>query len=175
MEPYWIITNPDVMYTPGFLKEMVKKSEPVDIGMVHCQPTEQNTGSFEIFLIKDWVIQKIGLFDENFYPAYSEDIDYLMRILNDPFVRELSVGIPFLHGDSSYAEGGGSQTLKNDKKLHERMSKLGFPNEIEYMDKKWGAGWRLFQPFKTPFNKENVPNTYTTYDLEFNRKKYTGF
>jgi len=175
MSPYWIITNPDIAFNPGFLEKIVTKAQNKDVGMVHGAPGNAFAGGFEVFLIKDWVVQKIGLFDENLYPAYDEDCDYIMRIQNDSFTREFLTEPLFLHGDSYDYAVGGSQTLKNDLSLKEKVDRSTLINEAEYMDKKWGKGWHWCDQYKNPFNNEHLPNTYTTYDLEFVRKKYTGF
>jgi hypothetical protein len=175
MAPYWIITNPDIVYPQGFLKKMTEKSKEEKIGMVHGGAANHGFGGFEIFLIKDWVVQKIGLFDENLYPAYDEDCDYLMRIINEPFDRVLTLDMPFLHGDSYDYATGGSQTLKQDLNLKEKVNASTLINELEYMDKKWNKSWHWAKPYKHPFNNEHLPNSFTTYDLQFVRKKYVGF
>ena len=35
MNPYWVITNHDIMFTPGFLKAMKEKADDPDTGIVH--------------------------------------------------------------------------------------------------------------------------------------------
>lgn len=169
--PYWIITNNDVAFTPGFLKEMVLKSKNESAGVV-----KGNEFQWDLFLIKDWVIQECGLFDENFYPAYMEDCDYYVRLLNKniPIDR---VQTKYLHGDDSY-ENSGSQTLKIDESIAEKLYYSHDTNSW-YMSEKWGPTWRdvqwNFAPWKHPYNKEDIPITYTKYDLKFVRRKYMGF
>ena len=175
MVPYWVITNPDIAFNSGFLEKMIAKAQNKEVGMVHGSPGATNTGGFEVFLLKDWVVQKIGLFDENLYPAYDEDCDYIMRIQNESFARDFFTEPLFLHGDSYDYAVGGSQTLKEDLILKEKVDRSTLINESEYMDKKWGNGWHWCDQYKHPFNNENLPNTYTTYDLDFVRKKYVGF
>jgi hypothetical protein len=63
--PYWVISNHDVMYEPGFLREMNEKAQKEEVGVVHGK-----NGGWDIFLLKDWMVQKYGLFDENLYPGY---------------------------------------------------------------------------------------------------------
>ena len=63
--PYWVISNHDVMYEPGFLKEMNEKAQDKETGVVHGK-----NGGWDIFLLKDWMVKKYGLFDENLYPGY---------------------------------------------------------------------------------------------------------
>lgn len=171
--PYWIITNHDIAFTPGFLKEMHNKSKNNEIGLVYGGLNEYGIGKFDLFLIKDWIVQKYGLFDENFYPGYCEDFDYHMRLLNEP-VKQDSVNLPYYHGEVDYASTG-SQTWRSDISLKEKIDKARILNENEYMEKKWGDGWHWFKPFIAPFNNASLPLSYITYDLNFLRKKHLGF
>jgi SAM-dependent methyltransferase len=179
MAPYWIIVNNDVAFTPGFLNAMVDKASENDVGMVHSKFGESlsfkdEVGSFECFLIKDWVIQSHGLFDENLYPVYCEDVDYEMRIRLKPFKR-VAVDLPYLHGDTN-AYDSGSQTLKVEPELKEKINMSRILNETEYLANKWGKEYWTegATVYDKPFNKE-LPITITTYDLEFVRKKNLGF
>ena len=129
---------------------------------------------YDIFLIKDWVVQEFGLFDENFYPAYDEDVDYIIRLLSDPHKspkRVLSVGVPHLHGESDYATSG-SQTWRTESHLKDKLDYARETNESEYMVQKWGPDWQT-SPYDCPFGY--APVTMTTFDLEFVRRKYLGF
>lgn len=179
MAPYWIITNNDIAFTPGFLKKMATLAiDNLEVGIIHAAPGQWNFGSWEIFLIKDFVIKKYGLFDENLYPAYEEDMDYFMRILadNDSLKRITSVELPFYHGGviNNYDDHG-SQTTRSEIELKNKIDLGQTLNQDEYMDIKWGSSWRVCNPYKYPFNNEQLPLTYTTYDINFIRRKYMGF
>jgi hypothetical protein len=75
-------------------------------------------------------------------------------------------------GDKTQYYEHGSQTKKSSPEL---QHKLPLCNEInfEYLNKKWGPGWRMCEPKELPF--ENYPISYTSYDLDFVRKKHLGF
>ena len=49
---YWVISNHDVMYEPGFLEEMNTKAQEDEVGVVHG-----SSGGWDIFLLKDWMVQ----------------------------------------------------------------------------------------------------------------------
>ena len=172
--PYWIIVNHDVSFGQGFLKAMVDGAEDPDVGMVHGGPGTRGTGMYDLFLIKDWVVQEFGLFDENFYPAYDEDVDYAIRLLSDPHKapkRILSLNAPYLHGESDYASSG-SQTWRTESHLKEKLYYSREVNETEYMVRKWGPDWQN-NPYDCPFGY--APVTMTSFDLEFVRRKHLGF
>jgi len=169
--PYWVIVNHDVAFTPGLLEELVEKSKDEEIGVI-----KPKTFQYDLFLIKENIIQECGLFDENYYPAYMEDCDYHMRLLN----KNVKIGYLetlHIHGDGDY-ENSGSQTWRTDNSLIEKLYYAHDTNSW-YMSEKWGPKWRnlewQFDPWKHPYDNENIPITYTTYDLKFVRRKYMGF
>ena len=179
--PYWVISNHDIAFTPGLLKEMYEKAQNEEIGMVHGSGGDFNDGSYDLFLIKDWVIQKLGLFDENLSPAYCEDADYIMRITrynwdnpHNQIKKISSLSTPYYHGiglstDKNYYQHG-SQTKKQNDELTKKLDEINIIN-FQYMNMKWGEGWRMTNPQMYPMGIENMPITYTSYDLEFIRTK----
>jgi GT2 family glycosyltransferase len=172
--PYWIITNDDVSFGLGFLQEMHQAAQDPEIGMVHGKSGDFDLPNFDLFLIKDWVVQEYGLFDESLYPAYCEDADYLMRFVHRPIKVVKNLKATYYHGLGTEYYKHGSQTKKSSPELERRLTEI---NEINfhYMNKKWGEAWRQMWPHYTPFNIEQSPISTTSYDLEFARKKHLGF
>lgn len=174
--PYWIIVNDDVSFGVGLLKEMYEYAQDNEIGIVHGNPGDFDVGSWDLFLIKDWVIREYGLFDENLYPAYCEDADYIMRFIHRPIKKILSLNSNYYHGlgnkDEYYVHG--SQTVKSDLSLKKRLDEINQEN-FSYMFDKWGEGWRYCNPTKNPYGKDDIPITYTSYDLDYVRSKNLGF
>ena len=174
--PYWIIVNDDVAFTEGLLEEIATAAQSEDIGMVHPYGGDFGQGAWDLFLIKDWVIQQYGLFDENLSPAYCEDADYIMRVFNAPFKKVSKLSKIHFHGNGPaneyYLHGG--QTKKTSPELNERLDKINEMN-FDYLTSKWGVGWRKVNPWKYPTNRVGVPISYTTYDLKFVRSKHLGF
>lgn len=171
MCPYWIIANHDICFSPGMLEQFVKSSQKTDIGIVKGKEFQ-----WDVFLIKDTVIQECGLFDENFYPAYVEDCDYHIRLMKKNIKTEV-VNIDYLHGDHNY-ETTGSQTWRTDLSLKEKLD-YSHDCNMYYIVEKWGHNWRdsnwEYHPYEYPYNNSNIPITYTTYDLKFVRRKNLGF
>lgn len=174
--PYWIICNDDVAFGKGLLEEFYRKAtQDPEVGLIHAYEGEHNTGSWDLFLIKDFIIQKFGLFDENLYPAYAEDLDYLLRFIHNPIKKIMNLESVYYHGDgftTEYHEHG-SQTAKTEPELIPRLNNSNETN-FNYMFEKWGPFWRTQWPYEGgAFNK--YPVNHTTYDLEFVRKKHLGF
>ena len=172
MCPYWLIVNHDIMFTPGYLERMVSHAEDAETGIVHGE-----NGSWDNFLIKDWVVQRFGLFDENLSPAYCEDMDYGMRFKHQELKRHMSVGLPYFHGETSGDYADGSQTWRSEPAL---AKKIHYAHEMNkhYLHAKWSPAWQGHvegEVYKTPFNNPSIPLDFTTYDLHFVRSKNLGF
>jgi hypothetical protein len=168
--PYWIIVNDDIAFTSGLLEEMATFADDKEVGLVHGSSGDFGDGSWDLFLIKDFVIQQYGLFDENFTPAYCEDVDYRMRLMNINFKKITSLSKDYFHGpglSKDYYEHG-SQTKRSSVELENRLNLINIIN-FDYMTEKWGSGWRMTWPKSLPFDK--YPLSYTTFDLNFVRSK----
>ena len=176
MAPYWFFCNDDIMFTPGFCEEMARRSEEPDVAIVHGGPGDFGDGAWDIFTIKDWAYQQLGQFDENFYPAYGEDCDILMRVTVAGVKRVLGIGRTFYHGLSTdyNAHNGGMQTKKSDPELAAKLDNCNWQN-FQYLTEKWGPNWRNTDPTQIVFGNPEIPLWVTKFDLEFNRKKYLGF
>lgn len=176
LSPYWIIVNDDIAFGPGFLSEMcsVAESDP-DIGIVHGHAGDSNMGSWDVFLIRDHIIENFGLFDENLYPAYCEDVDYLMRFIHRPIKKVMSLNSNYYHGHGDKTEyyHEGSQTSKSEPDLKDKIN-YAWNLNIDYLTEKWGPDWRILSPTDVPFKNTEKPS-YKNYDLEFVRKKNLGF
>ena len=175
--PYWIIVNDDVAFNPGLLEEMADIANGNEnIGMVHPNTGDFDIGAWDLFLIRDFVIKQFGLFDENCYPAYCEDADYIMRLSTSPIQKVIGTKNSYQHGhaDSKDYYNSGSQTVKSEEGLKEKLDKSNNDN-IEYLTKKWGPGWRTVNPTSTPFQGAEHHIGETRYDLDFVRSKHLGF
>jgi len=169
--PYWIISNHDVMFEPGFLEEMHEKAKDPEVGTVHG-----SGGGWDIFLLKDWIVDKYGLFDENLYPGYCEDMDYGMRFIHDDIKRVLDLDHDYYHGKhKDYSDG--SQTWRSEPQLQTAIH-IAHEMNKRYLHMKWGEAWQAHvegETHKTPFNIPELPIDFTTYDLSFVRRKHLGF
>jgi beta-1,4-mannosyl-glycoprotein beta-1,4-N-acetylglucosaminyltransferase len=179
--PYWVIVNDDVSFTPGFLKELHETAlENPDAGMVHGKPiyipNMNKFGSFDMFLIRDWVIKDYGLFDINYYPAYLEDYDYIFRLRNSSVKIINQLKHKYYHGDTLDYNVSGKNTQKFSNELSNKLINIRYKN-YNYFLKKWNAcpeninENNINDIYKYPFNNPENNISLTTFDINFVREK----
>lgn len=165
MAPSWFIVSHDIEFSPGLIETMVRYHAVDYIGLTHIAVGDSDLGSYEAFMLKDWVVAKHGLFDENMYPAYGEDIEFAIRTYG---IWWNAVSMPYKHGDKTYAESG-SQTVRMEPELFNPLQYARWYNDTEYMVRLYGNEWWL-----KPYEELKYAGVQQ-YDLNFCRKKYIGF
>jgi hypothetical protein len=169
---YVFVPNLDIVVQPGALDRLVESAgrPPAneallwtmanwhyrwDHGENHGIATAPLTDNwvpyphFSAFMVDRHLFEEIGPFDENFKPAYNEDLDMHWRIKLAGKQALQYEGARFYHH--------GSQTIRNDSALNEANS-LSHHVGNQYFTQKWG-----FKPataddpftdgmFKHPFN-----------------------
>jgi GT2 family glycosyltransferase len=122
--PYWLIGSNDNQWESGSLERMSVESNENSLVF-----SSQGWNSFSI---GSNIIKNIGLFDENYYPAYHEDTDYIERIrlhkMNDS-VKKTDILV------NSYGSG---TTMHSNPQFIERNKTTGENNRLYYMDKIYG-------------------------------------
>ena len=96
---------------------------------------------FSCFMVKKQTIQKVGFFDEDFFPAYFEDNDYhyRMKLVNLKAVK-INMALYFHYG---------SRTITENLEIREK-SNLGYIPNRDYYRRKWG-GVPGNEIYKIPF------------------------
>ena len=179
--PYWVIVNDDVSFTPGFLKELHETAlENPDAGLIHGNPCNLDYltkfGSFDMFLIRDWIIKDFGLFDTNFYPAYQEDYDYIFRLRNSSVKIINQLKHKYYHGDTFHYSKSGQNTKKFSNELSNKLINIRYKN-FNYFYKKWNSDIENINEsnvndiYKYPFNNPSNKLSMSLYDIEFAREK----
>lgn len=79
----WLLVNDDCKFEPGALAKIDAEANTDAITFTDCSPV------WSAFVLGEEVVQKVGLFDESFYPLYYCDNDYERRADN--------LGIPKRH------------------------------------------------------------------------------
>jgi len=128
-----LLINDDVYL--GYSTEVVEKSiDKTKVGIV------QSDFNWSVLLINRDLYEFIGDFDEDFYPAYFEDSDYIYRVKLKGLLHEIDYTL-----SPKTKRSFGSTEM--DKDLNKNFQR----NRARYI-KKWGNS-PLLETFIKPFNK----------------------
>ena len=147
-QPFWLKSANDILLLPNALKSFyletwkLARSDP-DVGMTSAAiDFGSSAGIRKTFGLMLWSttrqgVLSVGMYDENFYPAYFEDEDIVWRhyIANKKFVVFQDIVVK--HGDG---DGYHSGSIREDKsgKLKKIVNRS--MNE-KYLKFKWGPGY----------------------------------
>lgn len=142
---YFLLLNNDTVITQkGWLKKLVESIAYPKTGILGCKilypdgsphqhlsdhKTEVNTVKGAIFLIKREVVERIGLLDEKFSPAYGEEGDYCLRARAVGLKVVYDPGVTIIHQGAATAKKiFNSTTLERLRFKHQmRYHFLNFP------------------------------------------------
>lgn len=135
---YWLIVNNDTIFYPGDLQKYHEAWKANQDAIILDANGNINSG-FGGFIITPSIISKIGLFDENLWPMYHEDIDYLERIKRANIKK-------IIIDSTKYDESQHSQTIKSNdsyrRSNHQTQTMSG-----QYMNEKWGSQYDFVHPW----------------------------
>ena len=104
---------------------------------------------WHLIAIARTTFERVGLFDENYYPAYFEDLDYGLRI-------RLGFGINYIPGVESWPKVTVAATLESAAHGIEFCNVTGDGNMLaDYYARKWG-GPSGHERFTDPFGRHDV-------------------
>lgn len=122
--PYWIIGSNDNEWVQGSLQQLNSQSNENLLVF-----TSQGWNSFSL---GSSIVKKIGIFDENYYPAYHEDTDYIERIrLHNMKDCIIKTDIPMI------CHGAGT-TMHSNPQFEQKNNFTGEANRLYYMEKIYG-------------------------------------
>jgi hypothetical protein len=109
---------------------------------------------FHVYVVGEAMTNEIGVFDENYWPIYEEDIDYWRRAILAGITGCGTSEIPYFHPDY-LACIGDAMALKSGS------VKVDFSKNQQYMIRKW----KTLAPhgddaYKTPFGNPTNPLSY---------------
>lgn len=132
--PWWCIANADVVFGSGDLARLAETMTAYPGGWV-------GINDWRVFGLSAAAIERVGLFDENFHPAYCEDADYEYRCT--------LAGVPWgaIAGTTTHE---GSVTIK-EAPYGARNSQT-YPANRAYYRAKWGGELRGGERYTTPFD-----------------------
>ena len=110
--PLALLANNDLRFAPQALATALSAFNDQSAGFLPLLP---GPSSFSAFLIGHQTWNLIGLFDENFYPAYCEDMAYLERMDSCPEVSRID--LPELQKAMAAANPEQSATIGSDAEL----------------------------------------------------------
>ena len=98
--PFWMIANFDIVCPPGTLRSMAEAAPHT--GLVLCGETQ----AWCLFTVSAQAVDRLGLFDESYHPAYFEDDDYLRRAVCHGVSVARNLDAPVHHDNSSTLAAG---------------------------------------------------------------------
>ena len=121
--PYWVLINDDAYFEPGALKTIAEQARRDAVGHPEINP------KWTCIVLGESVVDRVGLYDERFYPLYFDDNDYERRV-NLAGVEQYSISAIIHHDNSaSINHERNNQTFKNNQAL--------FIKKAEAKDNSW--------------------------------------
>lgn len=132
---HWIIANNDTLFLPGDLEKYEKLHQENPEALILAA-----NKSFSCFLISHMVLNELGLFDENIFPIYNEDIDYM--------IRANKAGVPVIPINSEIGESNnGSWTIRSSES-YANSNRITQQENKKYVSNKWGPNNEYTSPWK---------------------------
>lgn len=160
--PYWCIFSVDWHVKPGELAKLSKRLEHAEIvpfDGILCDTTQNG---YSAMVVTPSLVRKVGLLDENFFPAYYEDNDHRYRMKQAEIEWEL-FPLEYEHAVSS--------TINRDPVLHKKNQST-FTSNGKYYIEKWG-GLPGNEKYETPFDMD-LPLDYWLYDpIRIKKQQWT--
>jgi len=130
-KPWYMIVGNDIQFTPGDMEKLAiaAHNEHEQVAMLF------GNWGHSAFIITKLAIEKVGYFDENFYPAYLEDSDYSRRMFLAGVSAHDVQDCHMIHGE---APSWGSSTIYSNP-IYRTMNGITHGNGFKYYLKKWGS------------------------------------
>jgi len=115
--PWWLISGNDNVFEPNALATFEREARRDAVVLADAAPP------WTAFTIGDEVVQKVGLFDDNFHPCYFDDNDYMFRC--DALDVDVVQGTAKVRHDNS-------STIHSDQALFNWNRDVIFPQSATY-------------------------------------------
>lgn len=100
--PYWVLVNDDAWFAPGALETITKEVNTDALNFVDIVP------AWSCVVFGEGMVEKVGLYDERFYPLYFDDND-LERRVDHAGVPKKTIQAKVHHENSSTLKSGFQQ------------------------------------------------------------------
>lgn len=128
--PYWLFSAIDVTLLPDTLEKTAKECTKDNL-------TISNYG-FSYFAVGSEIVKKVGLFDENYYPAYYEDVDFEKRVRDSGYSKNV------VYPDINIELYDITITVKSNPIFAEKKKITDISNQ-HYFNKKFaGFNWNCY-------------------------------
>lgn len=97
--PYWVLVNDDAWFAPGSLETIAKEVNTDALNFVDIVP------AWSCVVFGEGMVEKVGLYDERFYPLYFDDND-LERRVDQAEVPKVHIAAKVFHENSSTLNSG---------------------------------------------------------------------
>lgn len=97
--PYWVLVNDDAWFEPGALEIIAKEVRTDALNFVDITP------AWSCVVFGEGMVEKVGLYDERFYPLYFDDND-LERRVDQAEVPKNFIQARVFHENSSTLNSG---------------------------------------------------------------------
>jgi GT2 family glycosyltransferase len=127
--PYWVLVNDDAWFEPGSLKAITEDVDTQALNFLDIVP------AWSAVVFGEGMIDKVGLYDERFYPLYFDDNDLERRVYNAG-VPVKTIEAKVHHENSSTLNSGfaaaNSVSYRNNQNLLSQKEK-----EEDYSSGEW--------------------------------------
>lgn len=120
--PYWVLVNDDAWFEPGQMQLIPEQVDTQALNFLDIVPRWSGV------VFGEGMVDKVGLYDENFYPLYFDDDD-LERRVDLAGVPKKSMAVKMGHNNSSTLNSGyqnaNSVSYSNNGNLHRQNASQG--------------------------------------------------
>jgi hypothetical protein len=120
--PYWVLVNDDAWFEPGQMKAIPEQVDTQALNFLDIVPKWSGV------VFGEGMVEKVGLYDENFYPLYFDDND-LERRVDLASVSKKTIACKMGHNNSSTLHSGfqnvNSVSYSNNHNLYAQNASQG--------------------------------------------------
>jgi GT2 family glycosyltransferase len=136
--PWWLIGSNDVKLEHGILQQLVDSiTEEPGVWRIEMGNEAKWGNHFGVFALNAAAIEKVGWFDENFYPIFWEDTEWIWR------AQELNVPLHLIKSPKTHHDG--NESWKGNPPLIE-SNKVSWDGNVKYHDAKKASGKYEWNP-----------------------------
>lgn len=143
-----INSNDDSLWSEGDLDRLIETAlDNPEAASVSCFGSH-NGGALDSMgycaIAFNWIaFDRVGMFDENFFPAYHEDVDHALRCR--------LAGLAHLGAEGTFVRHEGSGSIALNLELQQQIQHVCYPRNEAYYIRKWGGNTGR-ETYTTPFD-----------------------